>query len=92
MSLRGQPLSTLAPAPTYSSGVMGGGASNLLLWFVIISLLAWFLLYAFKPTVVQRVGPAGRPTGEADPGKALLGGLLIGLVIVLILWLLRAAR
>jgi hypothetical protein len=66
--------------------------ANLLLWFVIIGLIAWFLLYALKPKIVQKVGLDGQPTGEADVGKSLLGALLIALVVVLIIWLLRASK
>jgi hypothetical protein len=75
-------------APKPSSAI----AANLLLWFVIIGLIAWFLLYALKPKIVQKVGLDGQPTGEADVGKSLLGALLIALVVVLLIWLLRASK
>lgn len=73
-------------------GVDSSTVTSLLLWFVVVSLVAWFLFYAFKPTVVQKVGVDGRPTGEVDIGKSLLGGLLVGLIVTLVIWLLRSCK
>lgn len=95
MSTR-RPVSQLAPTTNPTMNGEGSDksstAAHLLLWFVIIGLISWFLLYALKPTVVQKVGPNGKATGEPDVGKSLLGALLIALVIVLIIWLIRASK
>lgn len=90
-----RPLGDLARDAQYQQDVnyyMGKGASNLLIWFVVLALIFWAVLYFFKPKVVQKVGLDGRPTGVSDVGKSLLGGLLIALLIVLIIWLFRACK
>ncbi len=93
------PVEDIRPVPTRGGRasfdyekITGAGAGNLILWFVVIGLIAWCLLYALKPTVVQKVGLDGLPTGDADTGKTLLGALLIALIITLIIWLLRSCR
>lgn len=68
------------------------GNSHLLLWFVIIALIAWILLWVWKPTALQNTGPNGAPTGEANGWKTLLAAIIIALIIVLIIWLFRANR
>ena len=87
-----QPISSLAPHPaTAGSSYMSGGASNLLLWFVIIVLIAWFLMYFLKwPTFVQKVNAQGQPTGVADAGRSLLAAVILALIIILIIWLFRS--
>jgi hypothetical protein len=69
---------------------LGGGFGNLLLWFIIIAVIAWFILWAWRPVAVQRIGPNGQPTGEVDAGKVLIGSIIIALIIVIIIWLIRA--
>jgi hypothetical protein len=71
--------------------VQGKSASSLLLWFVIITLIAWAILYFWNPQMVRKT-VNGVPTQDADVGKSLLGAVLIGLVIVLIIWLVRACK
>ena len=71
---------------------MGRGASNLLLWFVVLTLIFWALLYFFNPKLVQKNGVDGRPTGQQDVAKSLLGGLLIALFLILLIWLFRSCK
>lgn len=77
-------------APCQSSYALGGGIGNLLLWFIIIAIIVWFILWALKPRIVQRIGPNGEPTGEIDAGKVLVASIIIALIIVIIIWLIRA--
>lgn len=89
-----QPISSLAPYPAAASAsYMSGGVANLILWFVIIAIVAWFLMYFLKwPTFVQKVDAQGQPTGVADAGKSLLAAVILALIIVLIIWLFRSSR
>jgi heme/copper-type cytochrome/quinol oxidase subunit 2 len=68
------------------------GNSHLLLWFIIIAVIAWILLWIWKPTALQNVGPNGAPTGEPNGWKVLLAAIIIALIIVLLIWLFKAAR
>jgi hypothetical protein len=73
-------------------GSYGSGGGNILLWFIIVTLLAWLLLYFLRPTLVQKTNAQGQPTGVADAGKSFLGALLIGLLVALVIWLLRSCK
>lgn len=66
--------------------------SNILLWFVVVTVLAWILLYFLKPTAVQQTNAQGEPTGVADAGKSFIGALLIGLLVALVIWLVRSCK
>ncbi len=65
---------------------------NLLLWFFIIAVIAWFLLYTIKPDAVQKRNAAGIVTGEVDWGRLLIASIIIALVVILFIWLIRAAN
>jgi hypothetical protein len=54
-----------------------------LLWFVIVALVAWFILYLWKPSWVQKTGVPG----ELDGGKVLTWSLIFALIVTLIVWL-----
>lgn len=68
------------------------GNSHLLLWFIIIAVIAWILLWIWKPTALQNVGPNGVPTGEPNGWKVLIAAIIIALIIVLLIWLFRSHR
>jgi cellobiose-specific phosphotransferase system component IIC len=68
------------------------GNSHLLLWFIIIAVIAWILLWIWKPAALQNTSPTGVPTGEANGWKTLLAAIIIALIIVLLIWLFRANR
>ena len=90
-----QPIASLAPHPSTVSGapLMKGSATNLLIWFVIIAIVAWFIMYFTKwPTFIQKVNAQGQPTGVADAGRALLAAVILALIIVLIIWLFRSNK
>jgi heme/copper-type cytochrome/quinol oxidase subunit 2 len=68
------------------------GNSHLLLWFIIIAVIAWILLWIWKPAALQNTGANGVPTGEPNGWKTLLAAIIIALIIVLLIWLFRANR
>src|SRR6056297_905889 len=39
---------------------------TLFMWFIIIAIIAWIILYAWKPEIVQQTDRRGNPKGEAD--------------------------
>lgn len=92
------PIATLAPGPVVVEKVevkpvgyrISEGWASLVLWFIIVAVIAWFVLYSLRPTWVQQRGADGLPTGQVDAGRVLLAAIVIALIIVLIVWLLRA--
>lgn len=73
-----------------SGYALGGGIGNLILWFLVIAVIVWFILWAWKPKAVQRLTPSGEPTGEVDPGRVLVASIIIALIIVVIIWLIKS--
>jgi small-conductance mechanosensitive channel len=74
----------------YNDG-MGTGTTNwgwfgmLLLWFVIFAVIIWLILYSLKPAFVLRPG-----TTDVDTGRVLLFSIIAALILVIIVWLIRA--
>lgn len=87
-----QPIASLGPNAMLVSPVTMHSPVHLLLCFVIVTLIAWALFYWLKPTIVQKTNVQGQPTGVADAGKSFLAGLLVGLLVTLLYWLLKACR
>jgi hypothetical protein len=71
-------------------GYVASGWGQFLLWFIIIAVIAWFILYSFKPVWVQKTNAQGQPTGEADPCKTLFAAIIIALIVIILIWLLRS--
>ncbi len=69
-----------------------GNKGNLLLWFLIIAVIAYLILYIWKPTLLQRTDAGGIPTGVADPIKVLIAAIIVALIIVLLIWLFTRCR
>ena len=97
-TISAQPLSSLAATPVVIieekqvSYTMTNGWGALILWFIIIAVIAWFILYSLRPTFVQTKDPVtGQPTGEIDAGRVLLASIVIALVIIIIIWLIRSS-
>lgn len=63
------------------------GFITLLLWFIILALIFWIILYAWKPTLVQQTDQRGNPTGEPDGLKVLVFSLIIALIIVILIFI-----
>lgn len=80
---------------TAAAATVGFGGINigsLLLWFFIVAVIAWFILYTMKPEAIQKRNAAGVATGEVDWGRLLIASIIIALVVVLFIWLIRAAN
>lgn len=59
----------------------------LLIWFVIITIIAFLILYAWKPELVQQTDSRNNPTGEASGAKVLVASLIVGAVLVFLLFI-----
>jgi len=59
---------------------------TLLLWFIILTIVWWIILYAWKPTAVQTRDSKGNPTGDPDGAKVLVASLLLSLIITILLF------
>jgi uncharacterized membrane protein (DUF485 family) len=69
------------------------GMWNLAIWFVIIAIIIYLLLLAFKPTFVQKVDPTTRqPSGMVNQVKAILTALIASAIIVLMIYLFRSYK
>lgn len=80
------------PAGAYGN-YAGSNAGGYVLWFIVLTIIFWFLLYALRPVSVQYIDEAtGKPTGQVDGFKALIGALIIALIIILLIWLFQSAN
>ena len=61
---------------------------TLILWFIIITVVAWIILWSWKPEIVQSTDSQGQPTGEPDGAKVLVGAVIIGILAIIIIYLL----
>lgn len=68
-----------------------GGGVIWLLWFIVIVIVIWLILFATKPTWVQKTCEDGKPTGEVDSGKALLWAIVITIIICVLVWIFTTA-
>lgn len=68
-------------------GYYYGGSLTWLLWFIVIVIVIWLILFAIKPTWVQKCDEHGNPTGEVDAGKALLWAIVITIIICVLIWI-----
>jgi uncharacterized integral membrane protein len=69
------------------------GMWNLAIWFVIIAIIIYLLLLAFKPVFVQQVDPTTRqPNGTVDQVKAILTAIVASAIIVLLIYLFRSYK
>ena len=65
------------------------GFGTWFLWFLVISIVAWIIIFSLQPNWIMKLNPA---TGQfqLDGGKLLLYSVIIGLIITLLLWLLSS--
>lgn len=93
-----QPLSTLAQeSPEVSTCKVSntkvftsGNFVSYIIWFIIIAIVVWIILVASHPTWVQNYNELGQPTGVVDQAKAITWAIIIALIIVIIIWIVRA--
>lgn len=106
MSTTPQPLSSLAQPDAVTQTTVeeslgmsaDGGAPRrhmsmgmIILWFFIIAVIAWVILYFWKPQMVQTTPVNGVSTGVIDYGKLLLASVVIAVLILLIVWIVWSA-
>jgi hypothetical protein len=90
----GQPLSYLAETEVNSykykmhDGGMGmwDGVQGFIFWFILIGITTWLVIFSLNPGWAQKSNGQG-----LDTAKVLLASIIISLIIVAILWLLRAS-
>ena len=58
-----------------------------LIAFVVITLIAWIVLYFLKPAFLQTKNPDGTLTGQVDNGRTLATAVIIGIIGLIIWWL-----
>jgi len=66
----------------------GRSLLTIILWFIIISIIAWIVLWSWKPTFVQQVDSQGNATGEPDGAKVLIASIIIGVLGIILIYLL----
>jgi hypothetical protein len=62
---------------------------NLLVWFLVVSILAYVILYTWNPTWLQKTDATGKATGVSDPTTTIIASVVIGLIIAAILYFIR---
>lgn len=85
-----QPVTVIA---VESSSASGGGYKSgpgcwggILAVFVVVLIVAFFLLYALNPTYVQNVNADGTPSGTVNVGKAVIAAIIFAVIAALIFW------
>ena len=85
------------PVAVQAAPVMNGAAvscgisgwAKWLLWFIVITIIVWFILYVLKPTWVMKTDQAGKPTNEVDPVRTFFAAIIIALLILLLIYAIR---
>ena len=63
-----------------------GWLGALILWFIIITVLFWLIYYSLKPSFVLQTD-----SNQVDTAKVLLAAVISALILVIIIWLIKAA-
>lgn len=63
-----------------------GWLGALILWFIIFTVLFWLIYYSLKPTFVLQTD-----SNQVDTAKVLLAAVISALILVIIIWLIKAA-
>lgn len=66
-----------------------GGWVNLLVWFLVVSILAYVILYTWNPTFLQTVDSNGKPTGVSNMTTTVIASVVIGLIVAGIIYFIR---
>lgn len=72
--------------PCSSSGYGWGWLGALILWFIIFTVLFWLIYYSLKPSFVLQTD-----SNQVDTAKVLLAAVISALILVIIIWLIKAA-
>ena len=63
-----------------------GWLGALILWFIIFTVLFWLIYYSLKPSFVLQTD-----SNQVDTAKVLLAAVISALILVIIIWLIKAA-
>lgn len=72
------------PCQKTASGWSWLGA--LVLWFVVFLVLFWLIYFSVKPSFVMQTD-----SNQVDTAKVLLAAVITSLIVVIIIWLIKAA-
>lgn len=62
----------------------GGWLGTLVLWFLVFAVLFWILIFSFAPGFVLN------EDGKINTGKVLLSAVIAALVLIIIVWIVKA--
>lgn len=62
---------------------------NLLVWFLVITILTYVILYTINPTFLQTTDSTGKPTGVSNPTTTVIAAVVIGLILSGIIYFIR---
>jgi hypothetical protein len=63
-----------------------GWLGALVLWFIIFTVLFWLIYYSLKPSFVLQTD-----SNQVDTAKVLLAAVISAIILVIIIWLIKAA-
>src|SRR3989338_1526258 len=69
----------------YDMGYGWGWLGALILWFIIFTVLFWLIYYSLKPSFVLQTD-----SNQVDTAKVLLGAVISALILVILIWLIKA--
>lgn len=75
-----------ACARAYDVGYGWGWLGALVLWFVVFTVLFWLIYYSLKPSFVLQSN-----SNQVDTAKVLLSAVISSLILVILIWLIKAA-
>ena len=64
----------------------GSSWVNILVWFLVVSILSYIILYTINPSYLQKKDANGNRTGVSDPWMTIIASLIIGLIVALIIY------
>jgi len=70
----------------YDMGYGWGWLGALILWFIVFTVLFWLIFYSLKPAFVLQ-----NDSNQVDTAKVLLAAVIAALILVIIIWLIKAA-
>jgi hypothetical protein len=74
------------PCAKKDNGYGWGWLGALILWFIVFTVLFWLIYYSLKPAFVLQ-----NDSNQVDTAKVLLAAVISALILVIIIWLIKAA-
>jgi hypothetical protein len=81
-----EPVSPCDDPCAKKAGYGWGWLGALVLWFIIFTVIFWLIFYSLKPSFVLQSG-----SNQVDTAKVLLAAVIAALILVVIIWLIKAA-